>query len=134
MNQILDRLYLGCIENAYQAASPITVILNLCEHGYESPLLVIHAPMPDEVFLPAWEWQSRLHALGMLLQNRHSVLVHCRLGVSRSPALVTAYLASVGWCLEQARLVVRARRSCVNIHPETWRGVEEWWTHQGHRA
>ena len=135
MDQILDRLWLGDLEDGRRVDIPCTAVLNLCEHSYDNPAVVlIHAPLTDEVCHPPHEWQSRVYALQHLLSLGHTVLVHCRLGKSRSPALVTAYLAAAGWDLAQARLVIQARRGCVTIHPETWRGVEYWWTQQGKRA
>lgn len=139
MDQILDRLWLGDFEDAAAYADlstqafPMQAILTLCE---AAPILVppiltqhIHAPIPDEVCLPREVWAELLHALTDLLHSRASVLVHCRLGVSRSPALVAAYLAQCGHSrdIDAAVRFVTARRNVVQIHPETRRGVENWW-------
>lgn len=128
MQQILSRLWLGDVQDGERAAVPLTAVLNLCEHHYGNlAMVLIHAPLMDEVYLPSHEWQSRVHALQQLLSRGHTVLVHCRLGKSRSPALITAYLAGAGWDLQEALLLVMRRRPLVQIHPETWRGVCLWW-------
>ena len=136
MDQILDRLWLGTFADAAAFAEPTTqmfplsAILTLCEakpvvaQGIEH----IHAPIPDEVYLPRAVWVELVHALTTLLHDGHTVLVHCRLGVSRSPALVAAYLARCGHSRDLAAALVYlvARRGCVAPHAETWRGILDY--------
>jgi protein-tyrosine phosphatase len=58
------------------------------------------------------------------------VLLHCRLGKSRSVALCAAYLAYCGFSdtPDNALLYIYAKRPIASVHPETWRGVVNWWT------
>lgn len=137
MNKILDRLWLGNFEDAAAYATPASqafpfdAVLTLCEAAppVAAQLQHIHAPIPDEMWLPPAVWAELCHALGELLHHRASVLVHCRLGVSRSPALVAAYLARCGHSgdVEAALRFVTERRTVVRVHAETWRGVVEYW-------
>lgn len=129
MNRILPRLYLGCFEDVQACAEHgITHILSLCEACPESETIVLHRPIPDEVWLPPETWGALLYELDALLINGHRVLVHCRLGVSRSPALVAAYLVYAGHetDLYEAAAFCHVKRPQTKMHPETWRGVCEW--------
>jgi protein-tyrosine phosphatase len=130
MDQILDRLWLGDFEDAERVTlEQCTCVMTLCEHAPQltTPEMAhIHAPIPDRVWLPAGAWGELVHALRRAVRDEEAVLVHCRLGVSRSPALVAAYLAQCGYELETALAYLVSRRSCVAPHAETWRGVKAW--------
>lgn len=105
----------------------ITRVLTLCEARPHTEILAIYRPIPDEIWLPSHVWQGLVDDLRDLLINQHTVLVHCRLGVSRSPGLVTAYLARHhSMTLNEALQYVSEKRSCVKIHEETLRGIREW--------
>lgn len=130
MDQILDRLYLGNFEDAEKVTlEQCTAVITLCE---KAPVLTspdfahTHAPIPDEVYLEPYVWNELLHALTKAVRDEKAVLVHCRLGVSRSPALVAAYLAQCGYILEHALAYLVSRRICVAPHSETWRGICAW--------
>jgi protein-tyrosine phosphatase len=131
MNQILDRLFLGSLADGQAATAPITCLLNVSQYSYDSPLRTIWAPLEDEVLLPPEEWQSLVHVLAVQLSHGETVLVHCRLGKSRAPALVAAYLVSCGWTPGGARNCVQARRREVAIHEATWAGIDQWWMERG---
>lgn len=129
MERILNRLYLGCFGDVPHAPpTPITHVFSLCERAPETFLPMTHHPIPDEVWLSPRIWRERLATLDALIINGEHVLVHCRLGVSRSPALVATYLLYAGHytTLEVALAHVKSLRACVQVHPETWRGVTEW--------
>lgn len=137
MDQILDRLYLGNFEDAeWVAWEKAACVISLCE---KSPMLRddriahIHAPIPDEVYLPAYTWSELVHALTQAVRDEEAVLVHCRLGISRAPSLVAAYLAQCGYHLDTALAYLVSRRSIVAPHSETWRGVQHWYQ-GGHDA
>ena len=54
-----------------------------------------------------------VRALQTLLQEGHTVFVHCTMGIGRSPSTVIAYLHWVrGWDLEHADAHVRQSRKC----------------------
>ena len=131
MDQILDRLWLGGCEPDGDALRSWTsgCVLTLCEVPpvLDNPAVHhIHAPMPDEVFMQAPEWSARVHALRQALRKYPTVFVGCRLGKSRAPSLVAAYLTETGWALDTALAFLVSKRSVVAPHPETWRGVQHW--------
>src|SRR5205823_4475074 len=107
----------------------ITCMLTLCETRPTTNVLLIHSPIPDECFLSADIWEILVRGLMECMATKHRLLVHCRLGKSRSPALVAAYLARIGFSdnPESALAYVTGIRDVVAVHPETWRGVQEWW-------
>lgn len=136
MEQILERLWLGSFEDAEIAhLSPLPkfgALVTLCEAAPQTPLALLHMPIPDEVFLEAHLWASRVETLAQLQESLVTTLVHCRLGVSRSPALVAAYLAHIGMMPtpERALGYVMGRRKVVNVHSDTWYGVTSWWSNR----
>ena len=127
MTHIRPRLFLGCFEDVLHSMAPITHIYTLCESRPVSAHIVFHRPIPDEIYLAPSVWATLVDELEGLMLVGHTVLVHCRLGVSRSPALVVAYLAQTeGMTVAAARLMVKTKRPVVQIHPETWRGIVAW--------
>ena len=132
MDQILERLWLGDLtdaEHAHESTLPkISAIVTLCEAQPQTPLAHFPMAIPDEMYLPFEIWQAHVALLAQLQESLVTTLVHCRLGVSRSPALVAAYLAYCGWMPTPSKALgyVMGRRSVVKVHEETWRGVEDW--------
>ena len=130
MDWILGRLACGNLEDASTLSSMvgITRVLTLSEqHCPPLPSLTYghFEPIPDETWLPPDLWERRVESLRIFLWSG-TVLVHCRLGISRAPALCAAYLIRCGMGTDEARQYVEARRRVAKIHPETWRGVAEW--------
>lgn len=134
MEQILERLWLGNFEDAevaHLSAFPkFGALVTLCEAAPQTPLALFHSPIPDEIYLPASVWQCRVELLVQLQDSLVTTLVHCRLGVSRSPALVAAYLAyrNVMPDVTKALGYVMGRRNVVKVHEATWQGVEAWFS------
>ncbi|OAX34111.1 phosphatases II [Rhizopogon vinicolor AM-OR11-026] len=61
------------------------------------------------------------------LQTGGNVLVHCQQGVSRSPAIVIAYLIhDLGMSYEQAYALVKRRRPCINPNPGFVAALRAW--------
>lgn len=137
MDQILDRLWLGTVDDAAAYTDPATqaiplasiLTLNEAKPPVAAGITHIHAPIRDEVYLPGYQWAELLHALQRLIHAPGIVLVHCRLGVSRAPSLVAAYLARCGHSrdLATALAYLVARRGCVAPHQETWRSLVEYY-------
>ena len=130
MDWIFDRLALGCQEDGIAATAPsITTCLHVGQQVYtpHHGVSLLHVPIEDEVCLPQGTWSPLVYVLGTFLRHGERVLVHCRLGKSRSPALVCAYLMQCGMGPEEARAYVHLLHPVMAIHPETWRGVMEWW-------
>ena len=130
MNWITSRLAIGTLDDGRNlaVADQFNEILNISQYDYFSPTVpMMHLPMQDETWLGPWVWQERLKAIEVGLRNRQKLLVHCRLGKSRSPALVTAWLTRSGMGLEEARKIVYTNHPLSDIHPETWRSLCDWW-------
>ena len=132
LDWILNRLACGSFEDAQAPEPRITVIMNLSERAYSSTARLIHAPFPDEVYLEPLLWSERVAQLRALLHSRETVLVHCRLGKSRSPSLCAAYLMACGMATERALQYVTTRRHLAQPHAETWRGVLAWYKEHSH--
>src|SRR5262252_2354035 len=109
MNQILHRLWVGDMEDAHRATTPVTCLLTLREEATipDDPAIGhVHIPIPDETVLDPTVWQGMVRMLSGLLGRGETVLVHCRLGKSRSPALCVAYLTACGYDLAEAAVRV----------------------------
>ncbi len=129
MHQILPRLYLGDLLDAESVTlEQIQCVISLCK---EKPHIAegmahIYAPIQDEVWHFSSVWSELVYALTDAIRDEPNVLVHCRLGKSRSPALVCAYMATTGWTMASALRHIKRIRPLVLPHPETWRSVMEW--------
>lgn len=136
LDQILPQLFVGAcpVEPAdieqLRKEFGITAVLNLqteedflfwgisweqLESAYRAAdIQLVRVPVQD--FNPE-ELRRKLpacvKALQELLQAGHRVLVHCTLGINRSPSVVVAYLHWIeGMPLENALTYVKQRRSC----------------------
>ncbi|XP_057679146.1 laforin isoform X2 [Corythoichthys intestinalis] len=106
----------GCRENFDEAMTPDTMmhLYNRCG------LVYVWIPTPD------MSTEGRIRMLPQavfllhgLLENGHSVYVHCNAGVGRSTAAVCGLLMYVlGWSLRKVQYVVTATRPAVYIDEE----------------
>src|SRR3990167_1367662 len=99
---------------------PINRIVTLAEKRIpqgvvSSQTFLHHEPIPDEVWLPPDLWQRRVEMVRLFLQAGATVLVQCRLGRSRSPALCAAYLISCGMGIDEARHYIATRRGVMHV-------------------
>ena len=137
MNQLLDRLYCGAFVDVPTCHEQgITCVLSLCEQAPEPVpgVTMLHAPITDEVHLPAPVWAELTTLLAKQLRHGHTVLVHCRLGVSRAPSLCAAYMAQAGLLsIGDALDKVRACRDVASPHVATWGSVLEWYAYESRR-
>ncbi|KAF9237985.1 protein-tyrosine phosphatase-like protein, partial [Melanogaster broomeanus] len=61
------------------------------------------------------------------LSGGGNVLVHCQQGISRSPAIVIAYLIhNLGMSYDQAHALVKRRRPCINPNPGFVAALRAW--------
>ena len=133
MERILDRLYLGAYADVGGVPpadlAPCTAILTLCERAPTTTMHRVHYPIPDEAYLGIPAWDTAILLVADWVMAGETLLVHCRLGVSRAPAVVAGYLALSGYSrdLSMAVATVQAIRPQVAIHRETFRGLSDWW-------
>ncbi len=134
MNKILDNRYIGDLSDGFSASKKpyISHIVNVSQYLYLSTTPVTHAAFEEERFYDVSHWQRLVLMLEGLCVTS-TVLVHCRLGVSRSPSLVAAYLTKLqGTTPWIALRFIQDKRPMAQPHKETWRGVMEWWGKHGH--
>lgn len=130
LSKINDLLYLGTWKDAADGpllkSYEITHVLNVAkevdpqaEHNQHYvgivsetiPMSDCHAQDLEDNFDAAFKFIEQARA------QHAKVLVHCRRGISRSAAIVVAYLmASEGWTYPTALEHVQARRSCVSLN------------------
>uniref|UniRef100_A0A1I8IW53 Protein-serine/threonine phosphatase n=2 Tax=Macrostomum lignano TaxID=282301 RepID=A0A1I8IW53_9PLAT len=136
-NKVLDRLYVGSIETLtpyYLTLYNIRQIVSVsdCGEGYEELVhTTMHNPATGED-LPLLQYyvgdltksQISMHFDSCALFTHHgrvhdkNVLVHCNQGVSRSPAIVTAYLMCLADDMELVEILqaLKVMRSKININ------------------
>jgi len=123
MDRILDRLYCGSFNDVPTChRQGVTCVISLCEAAPEPVpgVLMIHLPIPDEVFLSSSVWVVLTEALSTCLRENYVVLVHCRLGVSRAPSLCALHVAqSAPMSIGQAFDYVQSLRFVANPHQAT---------------
>ncbi len=99
MHRISEKIYLGNSHDARTeyilAEGKITAILN-CAHDLSQPdmgRVRINAGLIDGHGNDKAGMVAAMDHLGQLLKDGHTVLVHCHMGMSRSPTVVAAFIA-----------------------------------------
>jgi len=103
---------------------------NLVAHGIQAMLSLCPVMRPegiacqlsvdvkDRAELPAEAMQEAVAFLRKQIQAGRRVLVHCEMGLSRSPSIVVAYLHAVhGMPIDSAVALVKERHSMATPHP-----------------
>ena len=103
MTQIWERLFLGNLADAQRLSrrnsNRIATVISLSEQCVEKKaagVRYIHLPIEDDEPVPVRQFDAVMDALA-LNTRQGNVLVHCALGLSRSPTLTAAYLHRVGY-------------------------------------
>jgi protein-tyrosine phosphatase len=99
--------------------------------GVEVPILhdlaCLHLPMEHERSISIELFEQARHFLSEAERHGHKVFVHCKVGQSRSPAVVAVWLAirnkvdfetALGW--------VRDKRNGVYLIPEVMKSADEY--------
>lgn len=134
-DQILDNLHVGsCPKTAGDVKAlrdqGVTAVVNLqsdddfAYHGIDWSALraAYFAHRVDARRVPITDFDDddlreklaeAVRVLGELIDAEHVVLVHCNVGVNRSPSTVISYLHwTAGWMLDDAESHVRKCRDC----------------------
>ena len=107
----------------------VATVLNLSEYAPPScpDLTVLWVPLPQASYILSATWELLVDILGLMLAQGRDVLVHCRTGANRGPALVAGYLALTGeLSFAEALRQMETIHPLSNLHPETRRSLEYW--------
>lgn len=128
LDQVVDRIYVG----SYYAGRNLTLLRalgitavcdltryqsgpNLRELGWKGEYL--HLPLADGEAVDPVRLDHFLAWMTNIMKLGDTVLIHCRAGVSRSPALTMAWLTRSGLSWAQAKALVTYGRKVANVHP-----------------
>jgi len=125
-NEIIENfLYLGsqfCVREDILKKIDVEYILNLCATKMNEPFLenckVLHLQMSDDGLDSLNQiFDKVLPFIEQAKANNKKILIHCRLGVNRSPTIVIAYLMKTRNCtLKEAFNVVKEKREVICPH------------------
>ena len=103
MTRVWERLFVGNLQDAERLArknpSGIDTVITLCEQSVEDKaagVRYIHLPIEDDEAVPSDQFEAVMDSIAVNIQDGN-VLVHCALGLSRSPTLTAAYMHRVGY-------------------------------------
>ncbi|XP_048709064.2 protein phosphatase Slingshot homolog 3 isoform X2 [Caretta caretta] len=132
-SKIFDHLYLGSEWNAANLEelqrNRISHILNVTreiDNFFPALFTYLNVRLYDEEasqLLPYWK--ETYHFISAVRAQNSRVLVHCKMGVSRSASTVIAYaMKEYGWSLERAYRHVQDQRPIVHPNPSFMRQLE----------
>jgi protein-tyrosine phosphatase len=103
MTRIWERLWVGGLTDAQRLAkgnpNHIDTVISLCEACVASKrrgVNYVHHPIENERPIPVGEFDRIMDALTENIRLR-TVLIHCGVGLSRTPTMSAAYLHVVGY-------------------------------------
>ncbi|HEY6898288.1 MAG TPA: histidinol-phosphate transaminase [Rhodocyclaceae bacterium] len=103
---------------AYCRANGIGAVLSLLQSDFDAGEHHATIPLRDGEPLPPSAVACATAFVARQLQAGRKVLVHCQMGLSRSPAIIAAYLHEyAGMSLGDALAWVRTRRTAAAPHP-----------------
>nr|XP_042714069.1 protein phosphatase Slingshot homolog 3 isoform X2 [Chrysemys picta bellii] len=132
-SKIFDHLYLGSEWNAANLEelqrNRISHILNVTreiDNFFPAHFTYLNVRLYDEEasqLLPYWK--ETYHFISAVRAQNLRVLVHCKMGVSRSASTVIAYaMKEYGWALERAYRHVQEQRPIVHPNPSFMKQLE----------
>lgn len=125
INKIVDQLYVGDLRDALMLqvfnSENITAVLNVCEEkdNILSPIKYASIPFADGKSIPREQFESCMLWLTNQYKQGDNILIHCTLGVSRSPTICAAFMAKIGLAptIHDAYQIVKASRNQANPSP-----------------
>jgi protein-tyrosine phosphatase len=130
MDFILDRLAIGGIADAKNIEKlrqeGIRAILNVAiEWEYEvENFRYLKVPIEDGYRIPFYAIDKSVDFIWSEI-CQGGILIHCNLGLSRSPAIVMCYLWRCGFSLSEALQIIRTKRE-VYPHPKILASVYDY--------
>ncbi len=135
---ITDNIFLGNAEDAQDEAQlkelGITAVLNVSRvednglAGYKMVPGVLYKwiQLLDGPGNTKEQFLSAVTMLGELLAAGHKTLVHCRMGISRSPAIIACHLSTTGiYSLNQAVDLIGQKRPIIEINKAHIKMIKE---------
>lgn len=122
MDKIKNELYLGDFNDGCKH-HPEWYVVNFSEDTYGNLPYYTHFPIPDNVCLPYRKVWQGIDEIKHAVTSGRTVLVHCRLGISRAPSFMIGYLMCIGWEFNEALDYVKACRDIVNPYIATLNGI-----------
>jgi protein-tyrosine phosphatase len=114
MSKILENLYLGCLEDALHAPPDFVIVCVLEYQPPNEPPGAYRFPFLEGGVANVKVLDDFADLVDKLLAEGRKVLVHCGMGVERSPLAVVWYLhRKKGMSIAEAYKYVMARRSVV---------------------
>jgi protein-tyrosine phosphatase len=149
INQILDNLHVGSCPETFEDVKTlvgrgITAVVNLQSdrdfhnHRIDWPALeaAYLAHQVDARRVPITDFDDNhlrerlpvaVRIVSELADAKHVVLVHCNVGINRSPSTVICYLHWIlGWTLEEAEAHVRKSRYCSPVMEVVRLATSDW--------
>jgi protein-tyrosine phosphatase len=144
MNRIIDRIYVGDWNDAlslkYSNPNCISAVLNVCENidyealhsgvGVAPGVAYLHEPFPDHLPIPESKFNMCMNWLGAQYSVGRIILIHCALGVSRSPTICAAFLTKLGISknIDEGLQIIKIARPEVNPSLLTFASAKEYLT------
>ena len=113
INEIIPNLFLGDLEGALANKDNFDIIINLSAFKYDARPLQYFIKIEDT---PKEEIVEYVHACNKIIEdgllNNKKILVHCLMGLSRSPSIIVAYLMKKNsWSFDEAVKFVNSKRT-----------------------
>jgi len=114
MSQILDNLYLGSLDDALNAPSDFVIVCVLEYQPPNEPKGAYRFPFLEGGLANVKVLDEFADFVDKLLSEGRKVLVHCAMGIERSPLAVVWYLhKKKGMSIPEAYAFVKSKRSVV---------------------
>ena len=128
---ITDQLAVGALEDVQSPQSlqtaGIDLVLSLVPDVTVDAVRQVYLPVTDREPLADDIIEGALALMEREIANGGRVLIHCQMGISRSPALAVCYLRhALGLSLSQALIAVRRARPSAMPHPALMTSVLEF--------
>ena len=121
MNEIIDHIFVGTLEDAVQTASTYPDWIILCvleQRPANEPACAIHVPLleisPDGPVINQIRLEIACDIIDNAYTNGYNILVHCQMGIERSPLTVAYWLATRQYIsLDNAYKILKLQRPVV---------------------